>query len=422
MKLELNWVEKNYGETENRIYRDTAPFDDTSLPAPVGTVGQAVTTFEDTTVVDKTLYYYRIGAVYQGSVYLSDQWAWFVDSAFFPYSDDHPVVSNIAADGNEATGEITLTWAETSSPAVDSVIIYRSTTSLDPENLPAPLATVSGGVETYVDDDPAIDTQTIYYYLLDVVMKPGYKAGSNLQSQVLGAFSAILADLWASGEDGVWIDLSDSATTYQDQGRTTLAGLGEDIGGVTDKSGNGWPLYQPTSTRRPTVVELSGKRGAEFDGADGWLCDFQPGNKDQLTFAIAYRHTGTGTAYPAHSAGLEYLRASMSFAILSYASGNDERIVGGEENPTTTKRPNYTWVTMTFDRTTQTGVLRSDGVDEPFAIGTIKSNDILTLGYRTPSSPAVFLVGEMFAVIAVDRVCTTAELDMIDQYMAGLMP
>lgn len=70
-----------------------------------------------------------------------------------------------------------------------------------------------------------------------------------------------MADFFASGERGCWIDPSDLSTMFQDAaGTTPVTASGQPVGLILDKSGNGNHFSQATSARRPTFVEASGKR------------------------------------------------------------------------------------------------------------------------------------------------------------------
>ena len=62
--------------------------------------------------------------------------------------------------------------------------------------------------------------------------------------------SAILA-LFANGEQGAWLSLRDDNTLFTDAARTTPAAAGGQIGGITDKSGNGAHAAQATASFRP---------------------------------------------------------------------------------------------------------------------------------------------------------------------------
>ena len=61
---------------------------------------------------------------------------------------------------------------------------------------------------------------------------------------------------------------------YQDAAMTTLAGAGDPVGGVPDRSGAGYHATQGTQALKPTLVAgafPSGKAGLSFDGVDDRL-------------------------------------------------------------------------------------------------------------------------------------------------------
>lgn len=66
MGVRLTWEENNPDEDGHRVYRSESPMDPESLPSPLATLGADVTSYDDTTAVDETLYYYRVSS-YKGS-------------------------------------------------------------------------------------------------------------------------------------------------------------------------------------------------------------------------------------------------------------------------------------------------------------------------------------------------------------------
>ena len=69
---------------------------------------------------------------------------------------------------------------------------------------------------------------------------------------------AAIAALFQTGTPGVyhegaWYDPSDSSTVWQDAAGTTPAGVGDPVGRIDDKSGNGNHATQSTLTARPTL-------------------------------------------------------------------------------------------------------------------------------------------------------------------------
>ncbi len=82
-------------------------------------------------------------------------------------------------------------------------------------------------------------------------------------------------ELFASGEQGMWLDPSDFSTMWQDSAKTTpVTAAGNPVGYISDKSGRGNDAFQTTSASRPTLARIpsSGRRNLltnteEFDNA-----------------------------------------------------------------------------------------------------------------------------------------------------------
>lgn len=81
-----------------------------------------------------------------------------------------------------------------------------------------------------------------------------------------------IESLFAAGEKGWWYDPSDLSTLFQDAaGTTPVTAVGQPVGRVKDKSGNGNHLTA-TGTARPTLrQDASGFKYIEFDGIDDFL-------------------------------------------------------------------------------------------------------------------------------------------------------
>lgn len=88
------------------------------------------------------------------------------------------------------------------------------------------------------------------------------------------AFSPLA--LFAASEVGVWYDPSDFSTMFQDDaGATPVTAVGQSVGRINDKSGNGYFAYQNTPTTRPVLgQEPGGQYYLEFDGVDDFLVSF----------------------------------------------------------------------------------------------------------------------------------------------------
>jgi len=79
---------------------------------------------------------------------------------------------------------ITLNWNLPAGIVLDNVVIYRGTSALDKNSLPAPLATLAGDVNTYVDD--ALLSDNVYYYIVSFVKGADVSYSSNYE---MGYFS-----------------------------------------------------------------------------------------------------------------------------------------------------------------------------------------------------------------------------------------
>jgi len=76
--------------------------------------------------------------------------------------------------------------------------------------------------------------------------------------------------LFASGEQGIWLDPSDFSTLFQDSaGTTPVTAVGQPVGKILDKSGRGNHATQSTGASRPTLQQDSnGLYYLSFDGTD----------------------------------------------------------------------------------------------------------------------------------------------------------
>lgn len=79
-------------------------------------------------------------------------------------------------------------------------------------------------------------------------------------------------DLFAPGVQGAWYDISELTTLYQDSaGTIPVTAVGDPVGRVLDRSGEGHHLIQTTSTKRPLLGLSNGKYYLDFDGVDDAL-------------------------------------------------------------------------------------------------------------------------------------------------------
>lgn len=89
---------------------------------------------------------------------------------------------------------------------------------------------------------------------------------SAIQPAIRSAFGAAIWDpltLFAASEQGVWYDPSDLSTMFQDSaGTTPVTAIGDPVGKILDKSGNGKHASQSTAASRPVLgrTPVGGKR------------------------------------------------------------------------------------------------------------------------------------------------------------------
>lgn len=89
--------------------------------------------------------------------------------------------------------------------------------------------------------------------------------GATSATVTVGPFTP--ASLFLYGEQGAWYDPSDISTLFQDlTGTIPVVSLGDPIGRIDDKSGNGNYAYQGTATARPVYNQLSSVLGVTSTG------------------------------------------------------------------------------------------------------------------------------------------------------------
>lgn len=80
----------------------------------------------------------------------------------------------------------------------------------------------------------------------------------------------IPSELFAAGEKGVWYDISDITTLFQDSaGTIPVTAAGQTVGKILDKSGNNVHATQATAAYRPTyAIDQYGFAYLQFDGTN----------------------------------------------------------------------------------------------------------------------------------------------------------
>jgi hypothetical protein len=159
-------------------------------------------------------------------------------------------------------------------------------------------------------------------------------------------------ELFAAGEKGVWYDISDIKTLFQDSaGTIPVTAAGQTVGKILDKSGNNIHATQATAANRPTYrVNVNGLAYLQFDGVNDSLVSstLNLTTTDKVTWSMglyvddatigavvmefsANTNTNTGTFYLSapssvldHGFGLRGNSASPVFAVVSNVPINNQ--------------------------------------------------------------------------------------------------
>lgn len=114
-------------------------------------------------------------------------------------------------------------------------------------------------------------------------------------------FDQLIQSLFANNEQGFFYDPNDPSTMFQDAaGTIPVTGVGQPVGLILDKSGNGNHAYQTTSASRPILRQnaTTGVYYLEFDGSDDFLqtssIDFT--STDKVSLFAGVRKIGTSAA------------------------------------------------------------------------------------------------------------------------------
>lgn len=117
----------------------------------------------------------------------------------------------------------------------------------------------------------------------------GSASATSATTGAIAAASFSPADLFISGEEGAWYDIA-PAYLYQNSDGTGTVTLGDPVGYIEDRSGNGNHLVQATASRRGTLRQTAG--GAyyiEFDGVDDRYQVTYPTTITSSTMCLAFR-------------------------------------------------------------------------------------------------------------------------------------
>lgn len=177
---------------------------------------------------------------------------------------------------------------------------------------------------------------------LIIIDKTGKKKLVNVPSwdyyippQVAYDASAVSSDafiptfLFTSGQKGVWYDISDASTLFQDSaGTTPVTAVGQTVGKVLDKSGNNAHATQSVLANRPIYrKDVTGNGYLQFNGTSTTLVspsiNFTGSSKMVASIGLFVDNPSTGSAGVAVVLGGNPNSVNGSFLIGAPSSGSD---------------------------------------------------------------------------------------------------
>jgi hypothetical protein len=235
------------------------------------------------------------------------------------------------------------------------------------------------------------------------------------------------ASLFSNGEEGVWYDPSDLSTMFQNSDGTTAVAVGDPVGYIADKSGNGNHAIQATSAKRPTLRESGGLYYLEFSGAQGLRTgsniDFTA--TDTMSVFVGVKKDNDNTANMLeHSANIG--TTNGTFRVHSGAGGlyrnQSKGDVLSNANNSDNAAPSTNVLTGQSKISTDSNVLRIDGVEAATSttnqgVGNYIS-DQLNIGSRNDGGSAQ-LTGRIYSMIVRNVLSSDAEIDSTEAYVAS---
>lgn len=244
-------------------------------------------------------------------------------------------------------------------------------------------------------------------------------------TNVSGGFNPL--SLFANGEQGAWYDPSDLSTLFQNSDGTTAVAVGDSVGYIADKSGNGNHAIQATSTKRPTLQQDGSLYYLDFGGDDGLstsAIDFTGG--DQLTVcAGARKDTNTTMVVGELSANISGATNNGAFRLASLSNtwrygAKGTSIVN--VNATTYVENAVSVLTGLSDISTPVATIRADGVQKATSSTTQGTGNLgnhpLNIGSRN-NGGSLFLDGRIYGFVIRSVLSTGSDLDNLETYMAA---
>lgn len=141
------------------------------------------------------------------------------------------------------------------------------------------------------------------------------------------------ATLFAAAQPGVWYDVQDLATMWQDTAGTIPAAVGSAVARIDDKSGNARNATQGTGSLQPILRDDGFRKYLELDTADDRLSFTFSGMTADSDVAMACRRTSAASQILAKSLGTLGVAESGSGSAATGGAGSPAYLVDGVAVP-----------------------------------------------------------------------------------------
>ena len=237
----------------------------------------------------------------------------------------------------------------------------------------------------------------------------------------------VIKSLFANNEQGFAFDFNDLSTMYQDAaGTIPVTGVGQPVGKVLDKSGNGNHATQSTSAKRPILQQntITGAYYLAFDGVDDFL---QTSNIDLSTVNQFSLFSGVRKMSDSSQLITEFSvdanDATGGFYLESGNNGGGKGYTALSNSAEMTKAftfvaPDDAVLTVSFNRISQISTIRRNaivGINGSTGNGNF-ANHPLYIGARTGT--AYHFNGHIYTLIGVSRNVTNVELNSTEFLIA----
>lgn len=259
----------------------------------------------------------------------------------------------------------------------------------------------------------------------------GFSSFSGKKSAIIIPTTAVFTplSLFASGEQGAWYDPSDlsSMNTLSDQTGTVPA-VGDPVGYIADKSGNGNHATQATAAKRPTLgQDVNGNYYLDFDGVDDDLIysgTLLNSATEVSQYNAAQRQVISGTSIyyrmALHNGGLSsgnnYVLDRHNFDGTHGFFVRDGSVTAAASVGTSANFTSYITGQIAASGSQQ---YRVNGVLEGSGTVTLSSLTTNVLALGSSGTGVNFWTGVYFGGLVIDRVITAQEITDTESYLAA---